>query len=633
MNRWRTIGFTMTGRRPLAMATALLAVGVMIGLGGVAGATTIGPGVGITDGDESLGVDTPGGDRLNVDRTTLVNLAAGTYTIRDFGLNVLTHNAPAGGGGAGTITPMLLAGMPSNYTTLWVGSPLDPTANGIQAVDYTGDPTAQFTLAAAADVRAGFFTQGLGSDIIGLDSDNTGALNSSSTDHDVAFTIPTGAGQAVDSFNGIQHQGLGRTYSFEINVLDAGNNAAMVGPGAGIIDGGLVVDTPNEDRLNVDRTNFANLPPGTYNVDDFGLRVLKPNAGVGGAGTITPMLLTGMPSNYQAVWLGPAYDPSTYGIQTVAYSGQQFTLDVAADVRVGFFTQNEGSAILALDDNNSGSGSSKTDHYGSGFPVPTVPGDMVNGFSNPDLGRTYAFEVNVSSADVATVSTNVVIGLESDIAPDGPVANTAYTPAFASGGPSASDLLNGLSPIAQSGNFTLEGGGGTPALTDGAFDTFYGTPGVANTNHGAYATAGNGGGLGTTVTYDLGAAYDLSAVVIYGGWLDGGRDQQNAEVLVSFDNVNFSSVASTTGNLDTVASTTPGSSRPLSHRNSFLDGGGGDLASNVRYIKVNFNAVENGYAGYAEIDAFGVVVPEPSTLALSAFGLLGLLLIGRRRRS
>jgi len=74
---------------------------------------------------------------------------------------------------------------------------------------------------------------------------------------------------------------------------------------------------------------------------------------------------------------------------------EQFTLAAATDVRVGFFTQNQGSAILALDGNDSGSGSSTTSHDND-FAAPTGAGESVAGFSHPNIGRTYAFEINVS---------------------------------------------------------------------------------------------------------------------------------------------------------------------------------------------------------------------------------------------
>ena len=78
----------------------------------------------------------------------------------------------------------------------------------------------------------------------------------------------------------------------------------------------------------------------------------------------------------------------------------------------------------------------------------------------------------------------------------------AYTPIFAAGGPSSIDILNGKLPSASLGNFTLEDSTGVAALTNGSVTTAYGT-GTAESPHAAYATAGNGGGSGTSATYAL----------------------------------------------------------------------------------------------------------------------------------
>jgi len=79
-------------------------------------------------------------------------------------------------------------------------------------VPETGD----FTLDAPTDIYAGFFTTNLGSEIIATDADNSGT-GFSSTDHTNSFITPTEVGETIDSFS---HAGLGRTYAFEINVVE-----------------------------------------------------------------------------------------------------------------------------------------------------------------------------------------------------------------------------------------------------------------------------------------------------------------------------------------------------------------------------------------------------------------------------
>ncbi len=177
---------------------ASVALGLAVGS---AHADLIGPGPDITDANDQ---DTPGGDRLNVDRTVFLELEAGTYKVSNWRLNVFDHTED------GTITPMLLSGTPAAYTAEWIGSAFDPTSDNIQTVAESGT----FTLAATTDIYAGFFTSSLGSGILALDANNSGT-GSSVTAHDITPEPPTVAG---DTVTGISHANLARTYAFDINV-------------------------------------------------------------------------------------------------------------------------------------------------------------------------------------------------------------------------------------------------------------------------------------------------------------------------------------------------------------------------------------------------------------------------------
>ena len=173
----------------------------------------------------------------------------------------------------------------------------------------------------------------------------------------------------------------------------------QIGPGADL-SGPHVADTANQERLNVALTSpagndFINLAAGTYSVLDFQLNVGNHTAGLGGAGTVAPMLLTGTAGNFTTLWVGSNFDPTSNGIQTAANyarGAQTFTLASATDVYAGIFTRNQGSAVPLL---NQSVGT--TSHDGNGFTAPTGPGDAVNSFSHSTLTRAYAFEVNVDS--------------------------------------------------------------------------------------------------------------------------------------------------------------------------------------------------------------------------------------------
>jgi hypothetical protein len=207
---------------------------------------------------------------------------------------------------------------------------------------------------------------------------------------------------------------------------------------------------------------------------------------------------------------------------------------------------------------------------------------------------------------VAALTSNVALGAvvanpEFNVAPEG--GTGLYTPTFASGGPSATDVLQGKLPSASLGNFTLEASAGAPALTNGSVQTAYGD-GSGGSPHAAYATAGNGGGAGTSLTYSLGGVFNLSQIVIYGGWNDGGRDAQHYNILTSTNGgLNYTQL--TTFDNSPGQTSAPGVPLPISHRVAFTENALPNLATNVTHVKVDFLAVENGYTGYTEIDVFG----------------------------
>lgn len=197
-----------------------------------------------------------------------------------------------------------------------------------------------------------------------------------------------------------------------------------------------------------------------------------------------------------------------------------------------------------------------------------------------------------------------------------------FSPVHPAGGPSATDLLNGLSPVAQAGNFQQEASTGVSALTNGSSDTFYGT-GVGGDNHTGYATADASGG-GQFLVYDLGGVFNLSSIVTFGGWGDGGRDQQFYNILTSSDGINFNPLASFAG-VNTAGTT------PISHRVQLTEDSLPNLATGVTHVRFNFLDVENDYSGYTEIDVFGTLVPEPGTMTLAGLAALGVVALRRRR--
>jgi alpha-L-rhamnosidase len=168
-------------------------------------------------------------------------------------------------------------------------------------------------------------------------------------------------------------------------------------------------------------------------------------------------------------------------------------------------------------------------------------------------------------------------------------------------------LIAGLPPSSVDyGNFSLEAAGGVTVLTDGKFGV---VSNGSTGSHPAFATCGSGGG--SSLIYTLPAAspngFDLSAVVVYGGWNDNGRDQQGYTVYYSTVTAPNAFVPLATVNY------TPSISNGVQSatRVTISPSGSGPMATNVVNVKFDFTTVnvENGYEGYSEIQVFGA----PST--------------------
>ena len=188
-------------------------------------------------------------------------------------------------------------------------------------------------------------------------------------------------------------------------------------------------------------------------------------------------------------------------------------------------------------------------------------------------------------------------------------------------------LLAGLLPSGVgSGNFRLENAGGLPVLTDGTFGM------VGSGNDSTLATAGNSGSAGHYVVYNLtgsASGYDITNIMTFGGWSDGGRDSQAYTLsYATAQNPNsFTTVTSTSYN-----PTLPGSV-PSTTRYSITAAAGGAIAQNVVQLKFDFTTPtsENGYQGYAELEAYGTPsaavvfapVVQTDTLPVTAADVVG----------
>jgi hypothetical protein len=117
--------------------------------------------------------------------------------------------------------------------------------------------------------------------------------------------------------------------------------------------------------------------------------------------------------------------------------------------------------------------------------------------------------------------------------------------------------------------------------------------------------------VGSSVTYTLITnsapnGYDLTNITVFGGWQDGGRDEQKYQILYATASAPASFVPLVTADYNP---TDPGN-RPSVSRTTLIPAAG-VLAHNVVAVKLNFDvspAPENGWEGYSEF----VVQGSPS---------------------
>ena len=223
----------------------------------------------------------------------------------------------------------------------------------------------------------------------------------------------------------------------------------------------------------------------------------------------------------------------------------------------------------------------------------------------------------------------VIINSYTYVAPPG-IAETPHDPST-SGAPnlfsaSSTDLVQGrIATVTSTGggtpSTTLEASAGEGAWTNGSISTVYNTSSGFDSNHGAYGTVQGF----TSVTFNLGALYDLSLVNVFLGWNDSGRDDASFNLRVSTDGIDYSTIASYTKGDDNTGTYTT----PVTNLHSIVDSGAAPIASGVQYVQLQFTAADNGFAGMLEVDVIGTAVPEPSAALLGGLGMLALL---RRRR-
>jgi autotransporter-associated beta strand protein len=194
-----------------------------------------------------------------------------------------------------------------------------------------------------------------------------------------------------------------------------------------------------------------------------------------------------------------------------------------------------------------------------------------------------------------------------------------FTPSWT---PAAGSLIAGFPPTAAGGNFNVEGSGASVnSLTVvGSLTISQVQGGGGQTCSSNYVTCGNGGGAGSNIIYTLPASwtgYNLTNITVYGGWKDGGRDQQaytvwyasaaNPNTFIPLTSVNY-------------LPSNPGG-QACSTCVTLADAAGGVLVSNAVALMFDLTTPpsENGYCGYAAITVQGAAAApiQPTVFGIS----------------
>ena len=264
---------------------------------------------------------------------------------------------------------------------------------------------------------------------------------------------------------------------------------------------------------------------------------------------------------------------------------------------------------------------------GKGSKVTIINGaNWTNTISIQQLLRSgLKFGFNASGSALDGVDNVVITGTQQAIAVTATNESGAnpFTPDYTLDTP---NLIAGLSPSTANGNFGAEGSGGTSVLTDGTV----GTSGTI----GGFATCG--ANAGNTLIYTLTNVVngtDVTNIVLYSGWGDGGRFGQYYDVSYSTIAAPATWIPITTvfylpGN--TLPNTEGSVSGAPSARVKIAKFDGSPLASGVANIKFDFGAppgagnFNNGYQGYSEIVVQGndTTAPPPPPSALLSQDIL-----------
>jgi hypothetical protein len=260
---------------------------------------------------------------------------------------------------------------------------------------------------------------------------------------------------------------------------------------------------------------------------------------------------------------------------------------------------------------------------GVAIPGATTPTLTLNNLQLSDgapytLVASNAAGATSSSACVLTVNpvpapvSNIVVAYAGQTAP-----YSTFSPTWNASSLTSSLIYNTAPSSSGNGDFTgffdnaFCSPNGALVLTDGAFGT---NDFPVTGNDFCFASTGSNPGAGNFVTYSLTGSsngYTITNITTFGGWNDGGRDEQAYTV-------SYATAANPTTFIPlTSADINPVSPNGISADRVTITAAVGALATNVVALNFDFTlpAGENGWSGYSEISAFGFAsLPNPPTI-------------------
>lgn len=279
------------------------------------------------------------------------------------------------------------------------------------------------------------------------------------------------------------------------------------------------------------------------------------------------------------------------GWQDAGRDAQDYTVSCSTAASPGSFILLASVSYIPSNSGGIGDATRVVINDAAGGAIARNVAALMFNFSTPDGGGRENGAAGYTAINVQGILATNLIVPPILVTTSNQNSGSSFAPAWAIETDSliAGQLPSGVGP----GDFTLSGGSGVGALTDGTFG-----------NVGTFASYAVCGGVingaGQSVTYYVSGA-TLTNIVVYSGWQDNGRDGQ-------FYNISYSTMAAPATFIPlTSVSYNPPVTGFSANRVAISTSSGAPLATNVAFITFDFtpqtsaSIFDNGYSGYAEI--------------------------------